>query len=263
MTDDVPECRQGWCGRVGVVTPHFDLIPEFELAAMAPAGISIHAARAQFGVAAGARLVGAAAVRAFAAGPGVDDAVELLAAAPLEAIVYGFTSSSYVDGAAGDATLQQRLEARAGGVPVVVPCRAAVAALEALGARRLALIHPPWFPDETDALGGDYFRRAGFEVAFHAPATIAFDELPAGQLGVDPGVVCDWVRARVPAEVDAVFIGGNGFRATAAVGALERALERPVLTANQVALWQALARAGLPMASARHGRLFALGAGRT
>jgi maleate isomerase len=47
-------------------------------------------------------------VRAFADPPLVDEAAELLAAAPLHAIVYGFTSSSYVRGAADDADVRSR-----------------------------------------------------------------------------------------------------------------------------------------------------------
>jgi hypothetical protein len=55
------------------------------------------------------RCIGAIAddpVRAFADPPLVDDAAELLASAPLHAIAYGFTSSSYVRDAADDAKLK-------------------------------------------------------------------------------------------------------------------------------------------------------------
>jgi len=68
--------------------------------------------------------------------PWVDDAAELLASAPLHAIGYGFTSSSYVRGAADDARLKERLERRTRGIPVVIPCAAAVTALIALGVTR-------------------------------------------------------------------------------------------------------------------------------
>jgi len=87
--------------RVGVLTPHADIVPESEFSALAPAEISIHATR----VFSGAYRPGGAMdptiadgpVRAFADPPLVDEAAELLAAAPLHAIVYGFTSSSYVE----------------------------------------------------------------------------------------------------------------------------------------------------------------------
>jgi hypothetical protein len=70
-------------------------------------------------------------VRAFADPPLIDDAAGLLASAPLHAIAFGFTSSSYVRGADDDAKLKARLEKRTRGIPVVVPCAAAVAAMMA------------------------------------------------------------------------------------------------------------------------------------
>ena len=76
-----------WRARIGVLTPHCDLLPEFELCAMVPDGVSIHAGRVRFGVSAGAAVVGADAARAFAEPPYVDDATELLAEAPVDAII--------------------------------------------------------------------------------------------------------------------------------------------------------------------------------
>jgi Arylmalonate decarboxylase len=138
----------GWAQtRIGVLTPHADVWPEAEFGAMAPNGISIHAARVPFGAYKPGgtmdRTIADDPVRAFADPPLVDDAAELLASAPLNAIAYGFTSSSYVRGAADDAKLKERLERRTRGIPVVIPCAAAVTALIALGATRLALVSPP------------------------------------------------------------------------------------------------------------------------
>ena len=40
----------GWRARIGVLTPHGDIGPECEFRAMAPEGVSIHAARIPLGV---------------------------------------------------------------------------------------------------------------------------------------------------------------------------------------------------------------------
>lgn len=244
-----------WRCRNGLLVPHFDLVPEFELSLVAPAGTSVHAARVLFGVAQGATVVGADAARAFADGPYIDEAVDLLSAAPVEVIVYGFTSSSYFTGFEADEALKRRLGAQTRGVPVVVPCLAAVSALRRLGIGRLALVHPPWFPVETDELGARYFQDQGFDVVCHAPAKIEFGELPRGQIEMKPDVVCEWVSARVPDHAEGVLIGGNGFRSVEAIGPLEEALGRPVLTANQVALWQALDISGVTYTISGYGRL--------
>ena len=107
----------GWRARIGVLTPHFDGVLESECWTMAPPGVAIYAARVPF--------VDAS---AFAQPPHVDTAAELLAAVPLHAIIYAFTSSSYLLGTEADTALKARLEQRTRGIPVVIP---AVAALEA------------------------------------------------------------------------------------------------------------------------------------
>lgn len=73
---------------------------------------------------------------------------------------------------------------------------------------------------------------------------------------VSPAEVFDWTSAHMPPSADAVFIGGNGLRAIGAIQRLERKLRRPVLTANQVLLWQALRRLGVAERVARYGRVY-------
>jgi maleate isomerase len=245
----------GWRARIGVLTPHADIGPEAEFQAMAPDGISIHAARVPLGVySPGGTMdptIDQDAVRAFAEPPLVDDAAALLAAAPLHAIAYGFTSSSYVRGAADDAQLRTRLQTRTRGIPVVIPCAAAVVALTALGAKRIALIDPPWFSIELNEQGAGYFRTQGFDVVHNGPAG-----LPSDQRAIHPGQLYEWVRSHVPKAAEAVFIGGNGLRAIGVVHALEEDLSRPVLTANQVAFWHAIQLSGTRVPIVGYGQIF-------
>jgi maleate isomerase len=246
----------GWAPtRIGVLTPHADVGPEAEFGAMAPNGISIHAARVHFGAYKPDGTMGATMAddpaRALADPPLVDDAAELLASAPLHAIAYAFTSSSYLRGADDDIKLKERLEARTRGIPVVITCASAVTALIALGVKRLALFSPPWFSAETDQLGARYFQNGGFEVVHNGPAG-----LPSDQQAIQPGQLYEWVRAHTPGEAEAVFIGGNGFRAVGIIKALEHALGRPVLTANQVAFWHALRLSGARVPIVDYGQIF-------
>ena len=157
--------RDGWEAtvRIGVLVPHADVGPESELQAMAPPSVAIHATRVPFGaMAAGGVMdptIPLSPVRAFAEPPHVDAAAELLAAAPLKAIAYGFTSSAYVIGAEGEAEMIARLERRTRGIPVVAACSAAVEGLRVLAARRIALVDPPWFDTELNGLGRRYYGR--------------------------------------------------------------------------------------------------------
>lgn len=225
--------------RLGVLTPHGDVGPESELRAMAPPDVGIHAARVMFGaMRPGGTMdptIPLAPVRAFAEPPYVDEAVDQLAAAPLAAIAYAFTSSAYVIGVSGEAAMLERLAARARGLPVVATCAATVDALHALGVVRMGLIDPPWFDAGLNDLGRAYYTDAGFEVSFAAPCGLA-----SGQTLIQPGDLHDWVAEHVPDDVEAAVLGGNGFRAVGVIEKLEATLGRPVLTANQALLWSAL-----------------------
>ncbi len=250
--------RDGWEAsvRIGVLTPHADIGPESELQAMAPPDVAIHAARVPFGgMAAGGMMdstIPLAPVRAFAEPPHVDAAAELLAAAPLDAIAYGFTSSAYVIGMEGEAEMVARLERRTRGIPVVAACGAAVKGLRTLGARRIALVDPPWFDTELNGLGRRYYESAGFEVIYSAPCG-----LPSGQAKITPAELHAWVSEHVSTDADAIVIGGNGFRSVGAIAALEEDLARPVVTANQALFWAALRVAGAdPGSVTDYGRLF-------
>src|SRR3954469_118405 len=245
----------GFRARLGILVPHAAIGSESELAAMVPEGVSIHAARVPLGVMRAGGLmdptIALEPVRAFADPPLVDDAAEMLAAAPLHAIGFAFTSSSYVRGAADDEILRRRLEARTRGIPVAISSASAVLGLRALGARRIALVDPPWFSPELTALGVDYFAGQGCEVAYAAAAGV-----PSEQRAINPGQLFEWIRQHVPAEVDAVSIGGNGLRAVGIIQALEEDLRIPVLTANQVLLWHLLRLAGTHVPVTGYGRLF-------
>ncbi|WP_145814618.1 maleate cis-trans isomerase [Kribbella amoyensis] len=249
----------GWDARtrIGVLTPHADLGPESELQAMAPSGVRIHAARVPFGAMASggamSRTIPLAPVEAFVRPPHIDEALALLAAAPLGAIGIGFTSAGYVVGAAGERKLIERLHERGSGVPIISTCASAVEGLRELKAERIALFDPPWFDAELNRLGAEYFGSQGFEVRYHAPCG-----LPSRQQSINPAELYRWIRDHTPAEADAIFVGGNGFRAVGVIAALEEDLGRPVLTANQALLWTTLRAAGSHAKPAGYGALFAL-----
>lgn len=249
----------GWSfrARLGLLTPHAAIGSESELAAMAPPEVSIHATRVPLGVMRAGGLmdptIATDPVGAFVDPPLIDDAAGLLAAAPLHAIGMAFNASSYVRGAAHDAELRQRLEARTRGIPVAITSAAAALALRAVGAQRVALVDPPWFPAELGALGAAYFQAHGFEVVFNRPAG-----LPSEQLAINPGQLFEWIRRNVPDTADAVYIGGNGLRAVGVLQALEETLQRPALSANQTLFWQLLHLAGARVPVTNYGCLFAV-----
>ena len=69
----------------------------------------------------------------------------------------------------------------------------------------------------------------------------------------------DFVTGHTPSGADAVFLGGNGLRAIGTIQALEGRLRKPVLSANQVLLWEALRTIGQANRVTNYGSIFARG----
>src|SRR5215813_3912690 len=195
----------GYRARIGLLTPNDDAVPESEFWTMAPEGVSVHVGRVL--------LVDP---RTFADPPHPDDATALLAALPMQAIAFAFTTTGYILGPDGEQALKARLEQRSNGIPVLLQCPAAVAAFRALGARRIALLHPPWFADDQQQLGIAYFRNQGFDVVYASQMrlrgfSVAKPSDPLRKFTeLYPAELYAFARAEVPATAEAVFFGDNG-----------------------------------------------------
>lgn len=247
----------GWRARFGVLIVANEPIPEAEWWAMAPPGVSIHAAR-----------VTARAPWAEADGtpsPDLARGAEQLGRMRLGAMVVGHSSSSFAGGKGWDEAAVSRLQRLANGVPVSTNGLDTLAAMRALGLRRPFVVMPPWYSDAILEAGSRYFADWGVSLA----AQIRFDpgpawrDLPPGEIhnagavwDQDPEPLYQQARRACPADADGVFIAGTGFRAVAVIEALEQDLGRPVLTANQVSLWRCLQTAGVRAPVKGYGRLF-------
>jgi maleate isomerase len=242
QADRWPADGVGNVARFGLLTPDFDPVPESEMWAMAPRGVSVHAAR-----------VVAKAGAGFVEPPAIDEAVDRLVRLTPRAILLGYTSSSYALGAEADARVRARLEERAKGIPVISTCLAAAAALGELKVQRIAVVHPPFWTETANEQGRTYWRSAGFDVL----QCMRLEPLRSDFGEVAPGEVLEFVSARTPREAQAVFIGGNGMRAAGAIQAIEARLRKPVLSANQILLWAALRLVGQADKVTNYGSIFA------
>jgi maleate isomerase len=241
--------------RTGVLTPHTTVGPEEEFPAMAPGRVLTCVARVSAKpTAGGAGLVAnpttPSALRDLATPPLLDEAADMFLLGDVAAIAYASTSTGYALGFDDEAALVSRLSRRIG-IPVFATCASAVLALCALEVERIALVHPPWFGAELKALGRSYFQGEGFEVVSSVSAAVSLDPDR-----VEPAAVTEWTSRHVDDDAEAVFIGGNGFRAAGAIAPLEAAIGRPVLTSNQVLLWNLLAQARDTAQVSGFGQLF-------
>jgi len=236
--------------RLGVLTPHTAPGPEAEFPIMVPGRITTRVERVPADPAKTRTSPPSAATARRLAGSALDKAAGRLGSDSVEAIGYASTSTAYLLGPDHEDALVARLRRRTG-APVASTCASAVLALRALNVERLALVEPPWFDDELTELGAAYFRSRGFRVVSSVSA-----DLPNDPERIQPAAVFDWITRYVVRDADAVFIGGNGFRSAEAITPLEAALGRPVLTSNQVLLWDLLFRSGATFEVRGFGQLF-------
>lgn len=240
--------------RIGVLTPHAAVGPEKEFPAMAPGRLVTRVVRISTDSAAG-RPRGSPpttveGLRALTLPPLLDDAAEILARDSVDVIGYASTTSGYAIGFDAEAATVSRISALLA-VPVVATCASAVRALLVLGIERVALIGAPWFDAELNELGAAYFRGRGFDVVSSISAG-----LPQEPERIEAAAIYDWTSQHVADDAQAIFMGGNGFQAAGAVARLEDTLDRPVLTSNQVLLWNLLGYAGATFTVDGFGRLF-------
>ncbi len=230
---------------VGVLTPHVAPGADAEFPDMAPGLVRVETSQIRTAVPGAVEsFAPAEALRAQATA--LDEAAsKLLPAADVLAVAS--TALGYALGYAAESALVERLSAR-WDVPVCSTSLAAVSALRSRHVRTISLVHPPWF--ELNDLGAEYFSSQGFEVV---EARLA--DLPDDPDAIEPAMVIEYVAQHLSPHADAVFIGGNGFRAARAIHALEARTGRLVLEANQVLLWSVLRSVGAPMNHAGYGTL--------
>jgi maleate isomerase len=238
---------------VGVLTPHEVPGPEVEFAAMAPGRLITRVERITGAAGAGTSggPVSPADLGPLTTAPLLDRAARQLVTDRVDVIGYASTTSAYTIGFDAEMAMVSRLSQLTGG-PVAATGASAVRALRVLQVERVALVGAPWFAPQFNDLGAAYFASQGFDVVSSASAGLAHDPD-----AVEPAAVCEWTSRHIADAAGAVFIGGNGFRAAGAIQALETAIGRPVLTSNQVLLWQLLAQAGDTANINGYGRLFA------
>lgn len=229
--------------RIGLLLLATDLTTERDAARLlAPQGVASHAARVAFENPTTPETL-------RRTGPRLAEAAALLApVAPLSAVYYSCTSATVTLGAeAVAAALAEALPE----TPVVTPPQAALTALTALRARRVALL-TPYLIETTEPFVG-WFSAHGLDIVRAACLGIEDDRDMAR---LDARTIAAAAAAADHPEAEALFVSCTALPALDAVEAIEARLGKPVVTSNQAAIWRLLGHAGAPVAGP--GRLFAL-----
>jgi len=217
-----------WHTRLGLVVPSWNTVMEYEFQRLVPQGTSLHVSRVAHTCDSEATLLHM--LDEF------ESAAALLAHARVDAICFGCTASGFVQPDVRRDIQVAEAVSHSLGVPVVTTSDAVAAALEHVGARRIAVASPyePWLNEHLrrylEGRGFELTSIAGFGTQEHAKCS------PQETLALALSVV--------RADTDAIFLSCANLRTLEIIAPLERATGLPVVTSTQASLWQMLSRLG-------------------
>ncbi|TLS44769.1 decarboxylase [Streptomyces montanus] len=176
--------------------------------------------------------------------------VEELRLSGAEAVVWACTSASFVYGWQG-AHEQVRSLALAAGLPASSTSFAFAHAAREIGVERVAVAAT--YPEDVASLFVAFLKDAGLEVvSVRGSGIITAAEV--GTWGEDE--VLALAREGDHPDADAVLLPDTALHTASYIPALEKALSKPVLTANQVTVWEALRLADRRVNAPQLGALF-------
>jgi maleate isomerase len=173
----------------------------------------------------------------------------LLPDEPLDVIAFGCTSASMV---LGEARIAELIRSVRPAIRTTTPVTAALAALAALGARRIALLTP--YREDVNEGIRRWFEGRGIEVAARA----SFEEEDDHKVArISEASIQDAVLTLArETTVDAVFVSCTSLRVAAIARTTEAMVGCPVLSSNHAMAWHTLRLAGIDDVLPAWGSLF-------
>lgn len=231
-----------WRAKLGIIYPA-DGALDHEYWDLVPSGVSVHITR----ISVPQEEQTLAVLEAQTESEDIDKAAADLNVIRLDAIAYACTSGSFVHGIGSDLEIIRRMET-ASGVPCTTTTTAAVRALEALGSKSVSVVTP--YPDEINARLKIFLEDSGFEVVALKGLGL-YTEI----FNQPAGAAYRMAREADSSEADAILISCTNFRSVEVLQDLEQDLGKPVLSANQVTVWDLLRLAGVHPSNPKYGKL--------
>lgn len=218
--------------RIGVIYPG-DGALDRELWQFAPAAASLHLTRTTLPVG----LIDVAFVQKLVDSDDIELCGESLRPINPAAVTYACTSGSFINGAAGERKILERIE-QSTGAKASTTSTAIAAACEELGLKCVC-VAAPYVREITERLGF-FLAEKGLDVAH-----VSQMDLSAGIADVDEAAVVEFGIGVDRDEADGLVISCTNLRSHGAIPILEEKLGKPVITANQATIWHACKVAGV------------------
>jgi maleate isomerase len=231
--------------RVGLMIPSSNRQVEGEMVPAFPNDVKAHVTRL--------RMTGAHHGPLAQLLPRIREAAGALADAKCDVVVFHCTGTAMQEGPSGEQAILDAL--RAGAHERVTTTATAVRrALEALEAKRIVLVTP--YDQHTTDEEVAFLKAAGYDVLSALAADRGGSD---GTCYTPPSFWNETVRAQAHPDADVYFLSCANVTCFSEIVGLEAALGRPVITSNQVVIWDALQMIGGDAPAPTLGQLFAKG----
>jgi maleate cis-trans isomerase len=233
----------GWRAKIGLITPSSNNINEPEFYRLAPQGVTIHTSRVL--------LTGEMNEESFyRMARDLGRAAEELATAEVDIIAFGCTAGSVV------CPLDQLIGSMAEktGTPAIVTAGAVIAALRALGIKRVAMGTP--YVDFVNCREVEFLAKYGIGVTRYLGLELGHNQAERRSIGhVPPEAVYRMACEIDSPDADAIFISCANVATLDVIEDLEQALGKPVISSNTACFWACLRVLGINARIEGYGRL--------
>lgn len=224
----------GSLATIGMAVPQANPTVEPEMSALMPDGVALLTTRLQ-----GSRENSKNRLVEYL--DNFADSLQDFDTAPIDAVGYACTATSYLIGAQEEERRIGEFAARFG-YPIVTSAQAIRAALAHLGARKIALFapYPSWLVEASQT----YWKNAGLTIT--DTKTVALDTSDTRHVyRVRTPMVLDGIAQLDWQGADAVVLTGTGVPTLRCIGEIARRSGKPVLTSNLCLAWSLLRTLGL------------------
>lgn len=227
--------------RIGLLVPSSNSTQEPEFVQMLPPCVSLHVTRLTL-----SRIDPESTLNLVTE---LEKESRKLADAQVDIVVLAATAPSTRMGKGYDAQLIKRME-DASGKPATTAATAMLEAFAALDVRRVALA-AAW-SEATNKWVAAFLEAHGIEVV----SQVAMGVVSNNDVGrLSPETAFDSGRQADRKDADAVFLACGNWWTASIVERLEQAVGKPVLTTNNMTVWQALKKIGVAESVPGFGRL--------
>jgi len=226
----------------GVLVPSTNTTVEIEYGRLLPPSLQVHVARIPL-------LSSGVEMTQRGGDIDVDYQSHLLGSAKVEVVALAQTAASLAADDFDDRIIKRMSEAA--GVPAITSARAIGLAVQALGARRTALVTP--FPIPVlERLANHYSGIYGLEVvaseSFSGSDSVAYPAL--GQ-----ELARDAILRTDQSQIEVFIVPGGNFPTLPFISDWERTVAKPIITTNQATLWAMIQIMGVDEKLPNFGRL--------